>query len=99
MIVVQEGKFPLLLHVSGEELWALLMLVAAGRSGAPVFGPNPRLNRGVQRLRRRGLRVATTRRRGHGQGQHRRHRRFVLASNVKFVGGPRGRNGVRHRPT
>lgn len=89
-MIVRADKF-LLLPVGRRERLALLMLVAAGTHGAPVFGPTPRFASCVQRLRRRGLRIATISRNGtdHGVHHHRRHTRFVLVSHVEFVGAPK----------
>ena len=72
------------------------MAIAAGRLGAPVFGPPcAQLVRGVRQLMRRGVRVGTVGGRHH---RGRSGRKFVLLSKVEIMPS-KAQKYVRSRPT
>jgi hypothetical protein len=93
MITRIDGR---ILGFSLPESWALLVLIAAGPPGAPVFEPlSAQLVRGVRQLMRRGVRIGTVGgRHHHGHGP----RRLVLLSAVEIMPS-KAQKCVRSRPT
>ena len=73
--------------LTGRELWALRMLMAAGARGVmPIERPAPRWSHYVHQLRALGLDIETIREE-HGGDFPGHHGRYVLRSPVAIAGG------------
>ncbi|MFV2053166.1 winged helix domain-containing protein [Aliiroseovarius sp. YM-037] len=83
--VVTNNEKPIIISISGRELWMLLELDAAGSTGCTAlqYAPGIRLAAYVYKLRKRGVEIATYREPNDGSFPG-THGRYVLMSQIAW---------------